>query len=241
MTAAFARTSDESPSVLPWVLVGSAAVGGALYLRSRDRARRPASIPLDVTSDAPPAAVPGAVELPPLRWVWPLLRWEGRAPVISDGYGSPRPRGNRGQLHRGADLMYRRRTRDEFADRFPPRAPHSRWHFTPPGTLAVAAADGEVWSAGPTARGYSIVLSHGKPWATYYTHLTSTFVRDTRRGASRERVVAGQPLGIVGADPLDANAIAHLHFEIWRGGAGDHAIDPEPLLRDWPVLAVATS
>jgi murein DD-endopeptidase MepM/ murein hydrolase activator NlpD len=43
----------------------------------------------------------------------------------------------------------------------------------PPGTLVLAASDGEVWSAGWTPRGYSVVLSHGAPWATYYTHLAS--------------------------------------------------------------------
>lgn len=237
MIAAAELPPDQS-SLAPWLLLGSAAVGGALYWRSRNRDASETPTPLveaaTTAVSVPPSALVG-------RWVWPMLRWEGRAPVISDGYGSPRPRGNRGQIHRGVDLMYRRRSRSDLADRFPPRPPHSRWHFTPPGTVVVAAGPGEVWSAGWTSRGYSVVISHGAPWATYYTHLSSLFIRDSRRGSSGERVVAGQPIGIVGADPQDGNAIAHLHFEVWRGGAGDHAIDPAPLLARWPVLTVASS
>ena len=92
-------------------------------------------------------------------------------------------------IHRGADLMFRRRWRGELADRFPTAAPHARMHFMPPGT-----------------------------------------------GAGRVRVVAGQPLGVVGADPKDANAIAHLHFELWHGGNGLAAIDPTPYLARWAVV-----
>ena len=33
-----------------------------------------------------------------------------------------------------------------------------------------------------------------------------------------------------------ATSVAHLHFEIWRGGDGRAAIDPMPFLRGWPVL-----
>ncbi len=75
-----------------------------------------------------------------------------------------------------------------------------------------------------------------RPWATYYTHLTAPRVGETRRGAGRVRVVAGQPLGVVGADPKDANAIAHLHFELWHGGNGLAAIDPTPYLARWAVV-----
>ena len=106
----------------------------------------------------------------------------------------------------------------------------------PPGTLVLAASDGEVWSAGWTPRGYSVVVSHGAPWATYYTHMTSLRVGESKRGSSKERVRAGQPLGVVGADPKDARGIAHLHFEMWFGGGGFAATDPVPFLRTFAVL-----
>jgi murein DD-endopeptidase MepM/ murein hydrolase activator NlpD len=106
----------------------------------------------------------------------------------------------------------------------------------PPGTVALAAADGEIWSAGKTSRGYTVVISHGFPWATYYTHLASLRVGETARGQSGERVRAGQPIGIIGADPKDPQGISHLHFEMWHGGTGRSAIDPAPHLRTFPVL-----
>lgn len=217
----------------PWLaLAGVGALGGYAYLRHQDRV---ADVDLGVVV-APAVALAGPPPPPPGRWVWPVPRWRGRAPVVSDGYGSPRVGGNRGAIHRGADVMFRRRWRSELTDVYPAHAPHSRGHFMPPGTLALAASDGEIWSAGWTPRGYSVVLSHGAPWATYYTHLSALRVGETRRGRTRQRVVAGQPLGVIGADPKDANAIAHLHFEIWYGGNGLAAIDPHPYLRGWPVV-----
>ena len=132
--------------------------------------------------------------------------------------------------------MYRRKALRELVELFPPATPHSLWHFMPPGTLVLAAADGEVWSAGETPRGQSVVVSHGAPWATYYTHMASLHVTPSKRGSSRQRVRAGQPLGVVGADPKDKRGIAHLHFEIWFGGNGSAAIDPAPLLSRFAVL-----
>lgn len=234
---AVAETSRDSSIVVP-VLVGAAAVGGALWWHRRKSERntddgvRADDLPmvaLDTPAGAPPA-------LPPGRWVFPVPRWQGRDPEISDGWGSPRIGGNRGGVHRGADIMFRRRFRGELADVFPPRtdamrSPHTRGYFMPPGTLVLAAADGDVWSAGWTPTGYSVVLSHGAPWATYYTHLASLRVGETRRGASKQRVRAGQPLGIVGASPKDARGVAHLHVEFWYGGNGNAAVDPAPHLR----------
>ncbi len=221
-----------APSIVVPLVAGAAAVGGLIYLRHQrqgDVRRELHRSGHDVTT---------ALSLPPGRWVWPLPRWQGRAPVISDGWGSPRETETRGTggAHRGVDLMYRRRSLRELTDVFPPAAPHSLWHFMPPGTLVLAAADGEVWSAGDTPRGQSIVLSHGAPWATYYTHMLLLHVAPSRRGSSTQRVRAGQPLGVVGADAKDKHGIGHLHFEIWFGGNGAAAIDPAPLLTRFAVL-----
>ncbi len=224
-----------SPSIGIPLVVGAAAVGGFLYWRHRQQERTPKGEPLPggIVTAAPGAPPPPP---PPGRWVFPVPRWQGRNPVVSDGWGSPRQGDIRGTIHRGADIMFRRRTLAELADVFPPRSPHTRWHFMPPGTLVLAASDGEVWSAGWTARGYSVVLSHGAPWATYYTHLSSLRIPETKGAGSKQRVRAGEPLGVIGADPKDSNGIAHLHFETWFGGGARAAVDPIPLLRTLRVL-----
>ncbi len=246
-----AESIDTAPAMVVPVVAGAAVVGGWLYLRHRHRHQHRQGDPGamddganghgdadgDPDRDAPlqvAAGLTGPVSPPPGRWIYPVPRWQGRPPVVSDGWGSPRDGGAR--RHRGVDIMFRRRTRDEFRFLFPPQAPHSRWHFLPPGTLVLAASDADVWSAGWSPRGYLVVLSHGAPWATFYQHLVSLRVRETQRGASKERVRAGQPIGVIGADPTDARGIAHLHFELWFGGGGSAAIDPLPYLRRWPVL-----
>lgn len=235
--------ADNAVGLLPVVAVGAGLGVAWLVLRDRDRDRAAVAAAFDpdaatVAAPVPPGSLRGtateaAVELPPGRWVWPLPRWQGRAPVISDGFGSPRDGGAR--RHVGADVMYRRAHLADLVAQFPPVSPHSTWHFVPDHTVAVAAADGTIWSAGKTGRGYTVVLSHGKPWATYYTHLSALFVPETTRGVGGYRVTAGQPIGIVGADPMNPK-IRHLHFEIWKGGNHDAAIDPAPILRRLPVV-----
>ncbi|MBZ0236231.1 MAG: M23 family metallopeptidase, partial [Deltaproteobacteria bacterium] len=192
-----AREIDPDPSigtsvVVPMV-VGAAAVGSFLWWRSRNGERADDGRGDSFRDDPLPAVAPSASAggppgMPPGRWIYPVPRWQGRAPEVSDGWGSARIGGNRGGVHRGADIMFRRRFRGELADVFPPRAPgvrspHTGNYFMPPGTLVLAAGDGEVWSAGWTPTGYSVVLSHGAPWASYYTHLASLRVGETRRGA----------------------------------------------------------
>lgn len=92
---------------------------GYAYLRHQAR-----GADADVSAVVAPAvALAGPPPPPPGRWIWPVPRWRGRAPVVSDGYGSPRVGGNRGAIHRGADVMFRRRWRSELTDAFPPRTP----------------------------------------------------------------------------------------------------------------------
>jgi murein DD-endopeptidase MepM/ murein hydrolase activator NlpD len=174
-------------------------------------------------------------------WLWPVPSLNGRPPVISSGWGSPRKDGKGGHRpHRGVDIMYRRKSRSELVDRFPPGTPNgSPLHFMPDFIPVFAARDGEVWSAKLTSRGYAIVLDHGKPWATYYQHLEHMFVMPTekRKGRAPERVRAGEVLGYIGASPRDSEGLKHLHFEVWKGGGPEAAIDPEAMmLRDWLVM-----
>ena len=166
------------------------------------------------------------------RWGWPVPRWQGRAPVISDRFRTPRPD------HNGVDIMFGRIA----SDPYPASTPNGTSRFViPDNWTAVAASDGVLWSAAPTSRGYAIVIDHG-PVATYYTHLESLLVPQVQppSKASRDPILikAGQPLGVIGADPLDHAGLKHLHFEIWRGGPLN-AIDPEPIMKSWEVFSAA--
>jgi hypothetical protein len=203
-------------SKLP-VVVGGSALAVYLWSRSRNAPQgglRPASVPGD--------------------WVWPLPAWNGRAPMISDGFDSPRPGYPR---HGGVDLMYPRLATDSYR---PGSSNGSKAFVMPDGTKVLAAADGVVWSALRTPQGFAVVIQHAKPYATFYTHLEQLFVARTARGSSNERVRAGQPIGIVGASPLDAEHLKHLHFELWNGGAKDK-LDPALAMRSWRVVSEPTT
>jgi murein DD-endopeptidase MepM/ murein hydrolase activator NlpD len=165
------------------------------------------------------------------RWGWPVPRWQGRAPVISDGFGSPRPPGT----HKGVDLMFARIS----SDPFPIGSPNgSKGFVMPDAWMAVAASDGALWSARYTPRGFAVVIDHGTV-ATFYTHLDTLFVPEAQppTAAPRARIPikAGQPLGVIGGDPLDPRRLKHLHFGLWAGGP-DAAIDPASLMRSWQVF-----
>ena len=130
--------------------------------------------------------------------------------------------------------MFARQPTDVCAAGSPNGSAH---HVMPDGTAAVAAADGVVWSATQTARGYAVVIDHAPlaKVATFYTHLEKLLVAPTANAKTGERVRAGQPIGIIGADPLDAEHLKHLHFELWRGGPSD-AVDPAAIMRAWSVV-----
>lgn len=167
-------------------------------------------------------------------WVWPIpdvhIGPVSMRAVISQEYRSG------GNSHYGVDLMYRN-----------PAPPPT--FVVPERVPAVAAKDATLWSVQRTARGWSIVLSHGRPFATFYQHLSEVDPviadgvqgvtlhggRDTS-GVAREplAVRAGQHLGLVGADPTDASHVRHLHFAVWYQGAGDAAsIDPAAAMATW--------
>jgi hypothetical protein len=158
-------------------------------------------------------------------------RWNGRAPVISDGFDSPRPGLPR---HGGVDIMFERVPADPFKVGSPNG---TRNYVMPDGLVAVAASDGVVWSAGSAPNGFEVVLDHTPTKAaTFYAHLEKLFVQPTASGKSGERVRAGQPIGVIGASPLDGEHLKHLHFELWLGGPRDR-IDPAALMRSWEIVA----
>lgn len=107
----------------------------------------------------------------------------------------------------------------------PPR--HMGVDIAVPGKLRDARAFVRVVAAGRVIRaargdrGNAVLVDHGD-WASGYLHLSSL---DVRTGAV---VAAGDRLGEMGADPLDAQGIVHLHLQLAPGG---HTVDPEPYLR----------
>ncbi len=131
--------------------------------------------------------------------------------------------------------MYLRATRNELVLTYPPGTPNGTpRYYMPDGALVVAANAGRVWSAGATSRGYMVLVDHGA-YATIYQHLASLLVSEQKGRANGACVEAGQPLGTVGGDPLDAGNLKHLHFEVWRGNT---PIDPEPMMQRWQLLEV---
>jgi hypothetical protein len=201
---------------LPLIL-GGGAIAAYAYSRSMRRG---------AIATAAPLTFPG-------RWVWPVPAWNGRAPVVSDGFGSPRPGG---VTHAGVDIMFRRQPTDAFAAGTPNG---SRQYVMPDNITALAAADGRVWSAMQTPRGWAVVIDHGPlPYATFYTHLEKLLVAPTAPNKGGQRVRAGDPLGIIGFDPLTGASLKHLHFELWRGGPKD-AIDPAAVMKTWGVAGNA--
>ena len=169
----------------PW-LIGGGALAAYWWARSDQRAPRNVA-----------AMLSG-------RWVWPVASWYGRPPTISDGFDSPRPGLPR---HGGVDIMFRRVAGDELVV----GTTGTKLFVMPDDQPVLAASDGVVWSAMKTPRGYAVVIDHGpRTVATFYTHLDRMLVTPTARGASKQRVTAGQMIGTVGFDPLDARKVRHL-------------------------------
>lgn len=143
-------------------------------------------------------------------WVWPVPIWNGRTPVISDGFSRTKTAEHR--KHLGVDIMFRRVSSD------PPGVPYSSPHFSsqnPPPPI-VAAFDGTVWGAGLSGRGWQILIDHGKvgnlggvtTWYQHLDHLAKPF----KKG---DKVRAGDILGVMGHD-IDPQAyhLKHLHFQL---------------------------
>ena len=155
-------------------------------------------------------------------WVFPLptLVVEGaqpRVPLVTQEFRSP--------THYGVDVTYAR-----------PR-PEA-------GTVPVLAArKGTLWSAQKVARGWQVVIDHGKPWATFYTHIQElspalqAALAAKRVGVSSRDpapIEAGADLGMMGYDPTDPERVVHLHFATWYQGAGDPAsVDPAAQMASW--------
>jgi murein DD-endopeptidase MepM/ murein hydrolase activator NlpD len=166
--------------------------------------------------------------------VVPLPVFGEYAPTISNEW-NPR----RGHL--GVDLMYARKSRADQLAAYPVNTPNgARDFFVPEGTLVLAAAEGVVRVADRTPRGWSVIIDHADGTSTYYTHLETLSVTRTSRSKSAQRVTTGQPLGVVGFDPLDAEKLKHLHFELWLGRSRRLATDPALYIAQWSRVRVTS-
>jgi len=118
------------------------------------------------------------------------LRWPMESPVLTSLFGK-----RWGRDHEGIDLS------------------------APPGTLVLAAADGEVIYASNYVRGYGnmVVIQHPDDILTVYAHNSSLLVK------TGDRVRVGQPIAKVGSTGRSTGP--HLHFEVRR-----REIPQDPLL-----------
>lgn len=194
------------PIEWPLIIGGAAIVGGEL-------GADPGRLPVDG----------GA------QWIFPLPIWRGYKPEVSDGFQGAVTADHR--KHLGADIMYRRKRSGVV------QSPEERidgingtkLYFVPAGMVAYAVHDGRLWSTGETELGFNVVLDAGKPYACFYQHLSTLLVPvGVKSGLFNGRpfpIRAGDPLGVVGG-ARTGYKLRHLHFEVWKGGDRDTAIDP---------------
>lgn len=171
-------------------------------------------------------------------WNWPVPIWNGRSPVISDGFKSEKTDDHR--QHLGADVMFRKEAGD------PGFPVSSEKHFTAQGTNTpvIAAGPGKIWDAGP-GRALQISIDHGAVSrntggvVTWYQHLSS-FSRKWKKG---DLVKAGDILGTMGGDVPPHYELIHLHFEMWFPRKGVPSVkwkaNPAPYMRFWRKVIIA--
>lgn len=159
---------------------------------------------------------------------WPLRALsDGRFPDITSGFkarNASRPR------HNGVDIFY------PYLPGDPPMpvgdGGRTRKWWIPDGTVAVAVCNAYVHVAAPGATGHRVWLrAEGDDYFGYF-HLSGLLVE---QGGV---VKAGDPIGVVGDNPVDNDA-RHLHFEVHRGllkNYPDGLLDPEDEMVEWAVL-----
>jgi hypothetical protein len=214
-------------NAFPYVAVGGGVALAALWY-ARSRSARASALGATVERSAIGTA-------PANGWVFPIPSLGDRVAEVSDGFDSPRtyPDGSK-HKHLGVDLMFRRRSARDLIAVYAPGSPNgTKGYFMPDGIPALAASAGVVRFAQTTIAGFTVILQHPSGWATFYTHMSSLAV------AKGDEVVAGQPLGIIGASPLDGEHIKHLHFELWKDGTRGGAVDPQAYVEAWPHMTIA--
>lgn len=158
-----------------------------------------------------------------VAWTFPVEKWRGRTPVVSQSYTPPG--------HEGVDIMFRRIPTD--ALEFPIGKSSSKNYVCPADEVGVVAvADGTLVRAGKMENGHYAVIDHGGGIHTLYLHMSRLFVPFTKTAdAKHANVRAGERIGLVGFSPLDGQRLPHLHFEVWKGGDASKHVDPAPFLK----------
>lgn len=139
---------------------------------------------------------------------WPLRRLsDGRFPVITSKFHTE----NEGRsTHMGVDMFYPWLDSDPdvpLGDGGAIKKHGKRKWWYPPGSVAVAAADGVVQLAGDTNTGFRVWVDHGNGERSGYFHGSEVLVE------VGEPVSALEPLIVVGDNPKGHDA-KHLHFEV---------------------------
>lgn len=167
----------------------------------------------------------------PTNRAWPLkVLPDGRRPTITSGHFLRNPdRKN----HNGVDLFYRYVPGSDPNTKVGDggRTSNDKW-WIPDDTMAIAAVPGVVELAGNSRTGWRVWIDAGDGWHVGYFHLTRIEVKPG------DRVELGDPIGIVGDNPVDTDA-RHLHFEIYYGDLATYprgTRDPQPILEAAPLL-----
>ncbi len=166
-------------------------------------------------------------------------------PILPDGRHADVSSGwkvrSDGKLHRGADILYRRRAGE------PTRSPNGAvptgvtrdepggWYM-PNGIPALAPWAGRVvvseerFLPDGASRGWAVRLDHGTDAAgDKWETLTGHIVKDSQRVRVGDHVEAADVLGIIGGSD-DGKGLKHVHLNLYKNG---QLIDPEPWLERW--------
>jgi hypothetical protein len=105
------------------------------------------------------------------------------------------------EMHLGVDILFRRRTPSDLAERFPRKTPNgSKMHFMPDAIPALAMSDGVVRFAGNTPRGWTVIIDHPVGVTSYWTHLSALLLPEVKRGVKSQSLcerVTGEARGLV--------------------------------------------
>jgi len=164
----------------------------------------------------------GGLALPFKRYYPLRLLPDNRKPTITSRHGINNPSRKN---HYGVDLFYKWQAGDA-AMRIGDGGRTKKW-FIPDNTWSVAPADGLVTIAGNSRTGHRVWIQHAGGLLTGGFHMTKIKVQ------AGDAVKAGDPIGIVGDNPVDNDA-RHLHWECYQGSISGYpkgTIDPERFLK----------
>lgn len=165
------------------------------------------------------------------------LHPDGRRAEVSSGWEVR----SDGRLHRGSDILYRRKAGESA------RAPNGAvppgvsvnepggWYM-PDGVPALSPWSGVVTVSEPRdhpdgySRGWAVRVQHSERWATQIGHIK----KGSQRVKVGDRVGIGEPLGEIGGS-RDNEGLKHVHLGLYKDGV---LVDPEPYVNGWQHVAI---